>query len=229
MTQPYPGPQQQPQHGHPQWAQPQPGQAPYGQPYAGGPAPYQPPPQPPKKMSTGKIVAITLGSVFGGLILLGVLVGGGDDSSAKASGSKASATTAVKKPAGKADAKPADKPAAKPKPEPAPEAPVKVTATKTAFAPSILHDGGAFTSVKVTVTNNGDETIGVNPLYFTITDTDGSKHTAELGEDENQIDTVDLAPGEKVTGVITGKGKFTAKYVTYTDGLFGDGIRGNVS
>ncbi|MEU3750573.1 MULTISPECIES: DUF4352 domain-containing protein [Streptomyces] len=115
-----------------------------------------------------------------------------------------------------------------PKEEPAADAPVKVTAKTTTFKPSVLHDGGAFTSVKVTVTNNSDEKIDINPLYFAITDTNGSKHTAELGMDENQMDTVDLAPGENITGVITGEGKFTPAYVTYTEGLFGDGIRGNV-
>ncbi|MEV4683600.1 DUF4352 domain-containing protein [Streptomyces kurssanovii] len=81
----------------------------------------------------------------------------------------------------------------------------------------------------VTITNNSDEKIDVNPLYFSITATDGSKHNAELGEDENQMDTMDLAPGEKATGVITGKGAFTPMYVTYTDGLFGDDVRGDVS
>lgn len=81
----------------------------------------------------------------------------------------------------------------------------------------------------MTIANNSDEEISVNPLYFSITDTGGSKHTAELAEDKNQIDTVKLAPGENITGTVTGKGSFTAKYVTYTDGLFGDGIRANVS
>ncbi|MFZ4300300.1 hypothetical protein ACOZE3_20615 [Streptomyces cinereoruber] len=96
-----------------------------------------------------------------------------------------------------------------PKEEPVEDAPVKVTAKRTELKQSILHDGSsAFTSVTVTVTNSGD------------------KHTAELGIDEDQIDTVKLAPGENVTGAITGKGKFTPKYVTYIDGLFGDGVRG---
>lgn len=56
-----------------------------------------------------------------------------------------------------------------------------------------------------------------------------SKHTAELGVDEDQLDTVKLAPGKNVTGTITSKGTFKAKYVTYTDGLIGDSVRGDVS
>ncbi|MCX4529727.1 hypothetical protein OG982_29215 [Streptomyces sp. NBC_01551] len=48
---------------------------------------------------------------------------------------------------------------------------------------------------------------------------------AELGAAEDQIDTVELAPGENVTG----KGTFTPKRVTYTDGLIGKGVRTDVS
>nr|WP_286170072.1 DUF4352 domain-containing protein [Actinospica acidiphila] len=92
-----------------------------------------------------------------------------------------------------------------------------------------MADGSDYTSVRVTVVNDGDDEVSVNPLYFTITDTDGTKHTAELGVDEEQIDTVDLAPGENISGTVTGKGTFTPKYVTYTDGLLGDPTRVNVS
>lgn len=112
-------------------------------------------------------------------------------------------------------------------PKPAP-APVKVTAKKTGFSKSILAPDRNYTSVLVTVTNNSDDKVDVNPLYFTVTDTGGTKHTAELGVDEKQIDTVDLAPGENITGTITGKGTFTPKYVTYTDGLLGDSLRADV-
>uniref|UniRef100_A0AAU2JIH3 TRAM domain-containing protein n=1 Tax=Streptomyces sp. NBC_00049 TaxID=2903617 RepID=A0AAU2JIH3_9ACTN len=50
-----------------------------------------------------------------------------------------------------------------------------------------------------------------------------------MAVDEGQIATVELAPGENVTGTITGKGAFTAKTVTYTDGLIGDSVRADVS
>ncbi len=55
------------------------------------------------------------------------------------------------------------------------------------------------------------------------------RHTAEPGVDEDQIDVVTLTPGENVTGTVTGKGVFDAQYVTYTDGLIGDSVRGDVS
>lgn len=222
MTQPPPyGPPQQP---------PQPGWGPPpGQPYPGGPGgPYGPPP-PKKGLGAGAIIAIIFGVIIGGLILLVVLVGllASSDSSDNASTNKPKAGQKSSAPS-KAAPAPSSKAPVKQE-EPAADSPVKVTATTTAFKPSVLHDGtSVHTSVKVTVTNGGDEKISINPLYFAITDTNGSKHTAELGIDENQMGTVDLAPGENITGVITGEGKFTAAYVTYTEGLFGEGVRGNV-
>ncbi|MEV8623396.1 DUF4352 domain-containing protein [Streptomyces sp. NPDC051079] len=213
MTQP-PYPPQQPPAGQPQWGPPP------GQTYPG--TPYGPPP-PKRGLGAGAIVAIVLGSVVGLFFIIGIigaLASSGDSSSADGKATPKHTRTGAPAPAKSSAAPPAE--------EPAEQAPVTVTAKKTTFAPSVLHNGGAYTSVTVTVKNDGDAEISVNPLYFTITDTDGSKHTAELGMDENQIATVKLAPGEKVTGAITGKGKFTPAYVTYTDGLFGDGVRGDV-
>lgn len=196
-------------------------QQPYG--YPNQPGQWGPQPQPPKK-GIGVGGGIALGC--GGLLVLGVLfvvIGlfSYDGSSDNKGGRKPAPAVSVEAPA--------PKPSAPAKEEPAADAPVKVTAKKAKFTPSILHDGGDFTSVTVTLVNNGEKTISTNPLNFTITDTTGTKHHAELGQDEHQMDLLKLAPGEKATGVITGKGKFVAKYVTYTDGMFGEGVRGAVS
>ncbi|MFF3460995.1 DUF4352 domain-containing protein [Streptomyces sp. NPDC001984] len=219
----YPQNPQQPGYGYPQ----QPGQQQPG--WAGPGGPQQPwglPPQPPKKSNTGKIIGIGCAGLVGLFVLFGIIgalvSGGGSDDTSSGSGdvnATAPATT---------DDKPAaeDKPTSEDKPAPAP---VKVTAKRTAFTKTILADGDGYTSVLVTVVNNSDEKIDVNPLYFEITDTKGTKHTAELAVDEKQIDTVDLAQGENVTGTITGKGNFTANYVTYTDSWFGDSVRVKVS
>ncbi|MGY0230180.1 DUF4352 domain-containing protein [Longispora urticae] len=111
---------------------------------------------------------------------------------------------------------------------PAPAAsPVKLTAKATAFKPSVLHDGGDFTSVEVTVTNDSSENVSVNPLSFTITATDGAKHNTTLGEDERQLDTLNLASGEHVTGVITAEGKFQPARVTFNVN-FGKAVTANV-
>ena len=212
MTQP-PYPQQQPGPGQ-QWGPPP------GQPYPG--APYGPPRPPKQGMGTGAIVAIVLGSIFGLLIVVGIIGAIASSSDPKASEGKGPVKTATAAPA---PAKSSEAPAAE---EPAEEQPVKLTAKKTKFAPSILHDGGEYTSVTVTITNNSDKQISTNPLNFTITDTDGTKHHAELGTDENQMDLMKLAKGEKATGVITGKGKFTPAYVTYAESWFDEGVRGDV-
>ncbi|MGW3866002.1 DUF4352 domain-containing protein [Streptomyces sp. NPDC005047] len=201
-------PQQQPGYGYP----PQPD-------YPGGPMP-----QPPKKNNTGKIIGLGCGGALALVLLVGIIgaiAGGGDDSD---SGKKEE--TAASAPA-KPEAE--DKPAKQKEKPAAQEGPVKITAKKTAFKGSILADGTAYTSVLITVTNNGDEAVDVNPLYFTITDTSGTKHTVALAADENQIDTVALAAGENISGTVTGKGSFTAKYVTFTDGFLGDPMRIDVS
>ncbi len=184
------------------------------------------PPPPPRPDNSRKIALIIIGSVLalGFITFLGVVI---------SASSKSDKTVVVEdQPAD--DPKAEEKPAEQPKEEkaeekPAAEEPVKITAKKTAFSKSIIADSSNYTSVLITITNNSNETISVNPLYFAITDTDGTKHTAELAVDERQIDTVKLAPGENVSGTITGKGKFTPKYVTYTDGWWGDSLRAEVS
>ncbi|MEC3916291.1 DUF4352 domain-containing protein [Nocardia sp. CDC160] len=116
----------------------------------------------------------------------------------------------------------------KPAPMSTANAVVQLSATPTAFTPSVLDNGGEYTSVLVTVVNNSkDKVVSVNPLYITITDTGGNKHEAELGVDQNQIATVDLQPGEKVTGVVAAKGTFTPKAVVFDN--FSNQVRADVS
>lgn len=208
---PPPGQQPPPGYGYPPPGQPQPGHG------------YPPPPQP-KKSSAGKIVGFSCLGVVGVVVLLaalGAAVGGG---STDKSGKEPAAASAA---ASSAPAKAPEPAPSSAKPEK--KAAVAVTATKATFKPSVLAQGD-YTSVSVTVTNNSGKEISVNPLYFAITDTNGTKHVAELAVDENQIDTVKLAPGENITGIITGKGDFTAKTVTYQDGLIGrESFRADVS
>ncbi|WP_103533846.1 DUF4352 domain-containing protein [Streptomyces sp. SM11] len=191
------------------YQQPQPGQP--QQPGWG-----QQPPQPPKKGKTGKIIGFGCLGIVGLFVLIAAVASGGDDSPESSTAPPAATQGDTKK----------DEPKGG---EPAKKAPVTVTAKQVDFRKSVLAQGDDYTSVQVTITNNSKNDIDTNPLYVTITDTDGSKHTAELGVDEDQLDTVTLAPGENVTGTITGKGIFDAKYVTYTDGLLGDSVRGDVT
>ncbi|MER6320268.1 DUF4352 domain-containing protein [Streptomyces sp. NPDC001581] len=184
---------------------------------------YPPPPQP-KKSNAGKIIGFGCLGIVGLFVLLAVLGALlGDSSSDKTSKEPAAPPAA-------ASSAPSKAPEAKPSSaEPEKKAEVVVAAKKTEFEKSIIAQGSDYTSVSVTVTNNSSKPINVNPLYFAITDTNGTKHVAELGADENQIATVELAPGENVTGAITGKGSFTPKSVTYADGLIGKSVRADVS
>ncbi|MFC8403511.1 DUF4352 domain-containing protein [Streptomyces griseoincarnatus] len=218
MTQPN-DPNQQPPHAN---QQPHPGgQQPYPQPSGYG-FPGTPPPPPAKKRRFLKFAGFGCAGVLGLVVLIAALSASGDDSD---DGGNTAADTSVSASAGAKE----KGPDAKRKESEQGGGPVKVTAQRAEFSKSILADGSDYTSVRVTVVNDGDDEVSVNPLYFTITDTDGTKHTVELGVDEEQIDTVDLAPGENISGTVTGKGTFTPKYVTYTDGLLGDPVRVDVS
>ncbi|MEU8773406.1 DUF4352 domain-containing protein [Streptomyces sp. NPDC048606] len=191
-------------------------QPPYGQ--QPPPGYGYPPPPPPKKSPVGKILGfgcLGIVGVFLAVVAAGAIAGSGHDTSGEDPAPPAAAAPGQPEaPAGKAAGT---------------KAAVEVTARKTAFKASVLAQGDGYTSVSVTVTNNSSKAIDVNPLYFTITDTGGGKHTSELGVDEDQISTVQLAPGENVTGTVTSKGKFTAKSVAYTDGLIGKAVRTDVS
>ncbi|NUV69194.1 DUF4352 domain-containing protein [Streptomyces sp. CAI-121] len=197
------------------YQQPQP-----GQPQQPGWGQQQPPP---RKRKTGKIIGFGCLGIVGLIVLITVIAmvaSGGDDGN-ESSTTKPSATQGeAKKNEPKEESK---------EEESAEKAPVTVTAKAVAFKKSVLAQGDDYTSVQVTITNNSKSDIEVNPLYVTITDTDGSKHTVELGVDEDQLDAMTLSPGENATGTVTAKGTFDAKYVTYTDGLLGDSVRGDVS
>lgn len=200
---------------------PQPGQPPYG--YPQQPGPYgAPPPLPKQGLTPGGLIALGCGGL---LVVGGLFVAIAAFSTIGDSSSNASRPT----PAASTQAPAAAPPEATPAKEPATEPALKIEAKKTPFTRGILAAPGAHTSVRVTVINSTDETVSVNPLYFTITATDGMKYTHELAADEHQLDAVELAPGEKTTGVVTGKGTFAPAYVTFTDGLFGDPVRVKVS
>ncbi|MFF1326779.1 hypothetical protein ACFVZZ_46270 [Streptomyces chartreusis] len=126
MSQQYP---QQPGYGPPQ----QPTQPGYGypqQPGWGGP-----PPQPPEKRSIGKILGIT-GAVLVGLIVIGAIAGGGDDSTDKSNKDKAVAATSNKPKAAEEPA--AEEPA---KEEPAEEEPAADKSQAEQFKACVAKSG----------------------------------------------------------------------------------------
>lgn len=109
--------------------------------------------------------------------------------------------------------------------------PIGLSAKRTTAKRSILSDGGALSCVKVTVRNQSKKVVNVNPLYFAITDTGGTKHDASsaLGEYENQIETMEIAPGEKATGTVCAAGKFQPKTVSMTNELLSTAARAAVA
>ncbi|MEW1603275.1 DUF4352 domain-containing protein [Streptomyces sp. NPDC093808] len=213
MTQPNDPSRRQPPCAH---RQPYPNQQPSPQPpgygFPGAP------PRPPRKGRFLKFAGLGCAGVLGLVVVIAaVSAGGGDSGDGGNTAAGVSASAGAKEDTSKA------------KRETARSGPVKITAERTEFSEDLLADGSAYTSVLVTVVNNGDDEVSVNPLYFTITDAEGAKHTAELGADTRQIETVDLAPGENISGTVTGRGAFAPQYVTYTDGLLGDPVRVDVS
>lgn len=84
----------------------------------------------------------------------------------------------------------------------------EVTADTTEFEPSPLYTGGEYTSVEVSVTNNSQEQIDVNPLYFTMIDQDGQNHSSRtgVGMDDNEIGAEKLSPGQATSGAVTVEG-----------------------
>lgn len=108
--------------------------------------------------------------------------------------------------------------------------PIKLTAARATAKKSVLSDGGALSCAKVTVKNQTDKQVDVNPLYFSLVDTSGEKHDAgdALADYEDQIDATEIGPGEKVTGMVCAKGKFTPKQVAMTNPLFDEAARAEV-
>jgi hypothetical protein len=65
--------------------------------------------------------------------------------------------------------------------------------------------GQHLVSLNVIVDNQSGEAVSINPLNATLVDSQGLLHSAELGaaEDQAQIATMDLYPGERIQGWIT--------------------------
>ncbi|MEV4670950.1 DUF4352 domain-containing protein [Actinomadura sp. NPDC049382] len=107
--------------------------------------------------------------------------------------------------------------------------PVNLKAKRTAYEPGPISSGGKYTCVKVTVTNQTTKNLDINPFYFEVTDTGGTKRKAAVGEAEGEFDTMALAPKEKATGVVCAEGKFTPETVTFTKDGFGTNYRAQVA
>lgn len=109
--------------------------------------------------------------------------------------------------------------------------PIKLSARRATAKRTILSDGGALSCVRVTVTNQSTKNLDLNPLYFSLTDTNHTKHDVSeaIADYEGQIPTTTLAPGENAKGVVCATGKFTPKIIAMTNPLFAETARAAVS
>ncbi|MFC9087216.1 DUF4352 domain-containing protein [Nocardiopsis dassonvillei] len=200
---------------------PPPGQPPYGGMPPGGPGdPYGPPPggQPPKKgMSTGAKVGLGIGGGCLGLVLIVVIViviiasmAGGDDSTSTSTSSAPTQQEGTQEPEGGSAEEPAN------------EQGVTLTATAAGTAGDTIDDT-VYTVLDVELTNNGDEPLDINPLYFTTVLSDGTERTDwadAIFADIQHIEVGTLAPGSSVSGQIAVVGEVVVTEVRY-DPSFG--------
>ncbi|MDT0330102.1 DUF4352 domain-containing protein [Nocardiopsis lambiniae] len=93
----------------------------------------------------------------------------------------------------------------------------ELTADRTDFEPGPFYLAGDYTSVEVSVTNVGEDSLDVNPLYFSVIDVSGIAHdTAEaIGMDGRELDAVTLVPGQSTSGVVTVEGRVDADRVVF--------------
>ncbi|MFD1832131.1 DUF4352 domain-containing protein [Streptomyces desertarenae] len=191
-----------------------------------GPGTPQQPAPPPGRSGAGKAIGFGCLGVVVLFVVIGAVaaaLGGGGDQGA---GSRPAASS-VPEGSG-AEGAGRERPREEPGGQAAAEPPIRVTAQATGFRPTVLARG-QHTSVLVTVVNNGAEKVAVNPLYFEVTGSDGTKYDVELAADERQIDTVELARGEKATGTVTVRGAVEPASVAFTNGPFGETVTAGVA
>ncbi len=207
--------------GQPPYGDPSGGQQPYGdpsggQPHYGAPGgqqydPYGAPGGQPQKqgMSTGAKVGIGVGAGCLGLIvivvviivIIGMSAGGGSE--APASSPTSSQTT---EPGGTTEEAPA-----------APSGAVTMTATNAGTASGTIDPSETYTVLDVTIANNWDETLSINPLYFSYVLDDGTEVTDwELFADIQGIEVSELASGQEASGQVAILGEVTVVEVHYT-------------
>ncbi|MEU3025621.1 DUF4352 domain-containing protein [Nocardiopsis alba] len=200
-------------------------QPPYGeQPPHGSQQPYgpQPPyghqPPPPKAgMSTGKKIGFGCGGCLGLLLILGLL---GACMSALAGGDSSSTPPAATSSAPEAEEAAAEE--SSEEDEGAEVSDVVLTATLAGTAGDVVDDT-VYTVLDITVENNSDEDLDVNPIYFSVVLADGtvvSDWADTIFADIDHLDAVTLRPGQRTEGQIAVSGEVDIVEVEMAE-LFG--------
>ncbi|WP_052809829.1 DUF4352 domain-containing protein [Streptomonospora alba] len=184
--------------------------------YPPQPQPY-PPPQPEKKPNYWLIGCFGCGGalalVLGVVLIFAVVVNSGGDDEAGGSGGGASASPEEAGNGQGEETAPVEE-------EPVGSGePVEIVAEPAEYRPGPLADGGDYVAAQVTITNNGDETLAVNPLYFSMEDGSGQSRDASLTETVGQDDgfeALELDTGESESGVVAFPGTSEPVSVTHT-------------
>lgn len=204
-----------------------PNQGPYdpNQPYGGQP-PYGPPPVPPKSgMSTGKKVGLGCGGCLGVLLILLLMVGcvaalsGGDETSSSTESGSSDTEEAAVEETEEAEEEPAEEEAAEEVSD------IVLTASHAGTAGDTIDDT-VYTVIDVTVENNSDEPLEVNPIYFNVILADGtvrSDWADAIFADINPLSAVTLSPGQRVEGQIAVVGDDVDVASVEMDEMFGLG------
>lgn len=186
-------------------------QPPYGQP------PYGPPPK--KGMSTGAKVGIGIGGCLGLLAIMIVVIAivvslssGGDTETTSPTPSSSEEESAQES-GDEAEEE-----------DVAEQEGVVMTATSAGTAGDVLDDT-VYTVLDVEITNNTDEALNINPLYFTAVLDDGTEKN-DWGEalfaDIQQFEVQQLQPGSTASGQVAVVGEVVVDEIWY-DPSFGMG------
>ncbi len=175
--------------------------------------PYGPPPK--KGMSTFAKVVLSVGACFGAILLvIGVIVFAAfltaDDDVSSSASTTVEETT-------QEEVEEEEEPEVE-------EQGVSMTATQSGTTGDIIDDT-VYTVVDVEITNNGDEPLDVNPIYFTTVLSDGTERN-DWGEaifaDITPFASGELAPGDSTSGQIAVVGEVSVTELRY-DPSFGLG------
>ncbi|KOX17039.1 hypothetical protein [Nocardiopsis sp. NRRL B-16309] len=167
-------------------------------------------------MSTGAKIGLGCGGCLGVLVFLAIIGG----CMAALSGDSTDTATPSTSSSSEAEEEPAEEPV---EDEPAEESSgVTMTASDAGTVGDTIDDT-VYTAIDIEIVNDSEESIEVNPVYFTVELADGtvvSDWSDSLFADIDPIDAVTVQPGQRASGQIAVVGEVEVSSVTMEE-LFG--------
>ncbi|WP_017598622.1 DUF4352 domain-containing protein [Nocardiopsis lucentensis] len=204
---------------------------------------YDPPSGRPAKrgMSIGGRIALSSGFILAFVIIVVLLIaivnavtgdGGGDTASTQQPGQTDQADQGQGQSAAEPDTEDAAEPDAGESEEAAEgDGDIVMTATNAGTADDIL-DSTVYTVVDVEIVNNSDESIDINPMYFTLILDDGLTVSAmdNYTADIDSFGMVTVRPGNRASGQLAAEGEVTIAQVEFSElyGMGGESIIADV-